>query len=77
MKPVGVLAIMLAWLAMAGCVSRDVPERASTVPTRSVQEAPADEGRLIVADLLEAHHEAVGQMRVSAALRPQLHANCN
>ena len=75
MKAWKVLAVVLASLALPGCVSKEKP--AQPVSVRPAQDDPSAEQHTIVAHLLDAHHEAVGQMRVSAALRPQHKVECN
>ena len=77
MKAWRVLAVVLTSLALTGCMSREKPLQASAGASRPAQEDPADERRAIVAQLLEAHHETVGQMRVSSAIRPHQPADCN
>ena len=69
-----VLAVVLASLALAGCVSKEKPVQ----PAGAAQPAPepSADHRIIVAHLLDAHEEAVGQMRVSTALRAQHKAEC-
>ena len=66
MKAWKVLAVMSMALALPGCVSKEKP----------LEPAAADP-HTIVAHLLDAHHETVGQMRVSTALRPQHKVECN
>ena len=66
MKAWKALAVMMMALALPGCVSKE----------KSLEPAAAEE-HAIVAQLLDAHHETVGQMRVSTALRPQHKVECN
>jgi hypothetical protein len=78
MKAWKVLAVVLTSLAVTGCVSKEKPlEPAGATAPRHAQGEPADERLATVAHLLEAHHETVGQIRVSAALRPQQRVDCN
>lgn len=78
MKAWKVLAVVLTSLVVAGCVSKEKPlEPAGTAAPRHAQGDAADERLATVAHLLEAHHETVGQMRVSVALRPQQPVDCN
>lgn len=78
MKAWKVLAVVLTSLVLAGCVSKEKPlEPVGATAPRHAQGDAADEGLATVAYLLEAHHETVGQMRVSAALRPQHRVDCN
>ena len=67
MKAWKALAVMLVALALTGCVSKEKPP----------EPAAATDQDTIVAHLLDAHHETVGQMRVSTALRPQNKVECN
>jgi hypothetical protein len=77
MKTSQVLALVLISLTVTGCVSREIPLQQGADRSRPAQDVAADE-QSAVAQLLEAHHETVGQMRVTAvALRPQQQVDCN
>lgn len=73
MKAWKVLAIVLTSLALPGCVSKEKPVQ----PAAAAPGDPSAEQHAIVAHLLDAHQEAVGQIRVSAALRSQQKVACN
>lgn len=77
MKASKVLAVVFTTLAFMGCVSREMAPQAGAVNPPATPNDPAEERRVIVAHLLEAHHETVGQMRVSSALRHQPTVSCN
>jgi outer membrane murein-binding lipoprotein Lpp len=78
MKAWKVLAVVLTSLLFPGCVSKEkAMEPVGAASPRQAQSDPAEERLVTVAHLLEAHHEAVGQIRVSAALRPQHRVDCN
>jgi hypothetical protein len=74
MKAWKVLAVVLASLAMPGCVSKEKPAQAAAQPAPG---GPSPEQHAIVARLLDAHQETVEQMRVSSALRAQHKVECN
>ncbi len=77
MKACKVLAVVLTSLMLPGCVSKDkAMEPAGAASTRDVWVDAADERLATVEHLLEAHHETVGQMRVSA-LRTERRVDCN
>jgi hypothetical protein len=75
MKASKVLAVVLTSLAFTGCISKEMAPQAG--PVHPVADDPTEERRVVVAHLLEAHHETVGQMRVSSALQQQPPASCN
>jgi len=77
MKAASVLAAVLISLTMTGCMFKDQPTRDEAAASRPAPESPAEETRVLVAQLLDAHNEAVGQIRVSSALRAQSQADCN
>ena len=77
MKAWKVLAVVLASAALSGCVSKEKPQEAAGARQPVEDNTAADQHAIIVAQLLDVHHEAVGQMRVSAALRPQPKVECN
>ena len=70
------LAVVLASLALPGCISKEKPVQPAAA-ARLAQADPSVEQHASVAYLLDAHHETVGQIRVSAALRPQHKVECN
>jgi hypothetical protein len=76
MKAWKLLAVVLASLAFQGCVSKEKPAQPAAAE-RPAERDPSAEQRAIVAHLLDAHQEAVGQMRVSIALRSQHNTECN
>ena len=78
MKAWKVLAVVLTSFLLPGCVSKEkAMEPTGAAAPRHAQADGANEQLATVAHLLEAHHEAVGQIRVSAAMRPQTRVDCN
>jgi outer membrane murein-binding lipoprotein Lpp len=78
MKTWKALAVVLTSLVLPGCISKEkAMEPVSAASPRASQAEATEERLATVAYLLEAHHEAVGQIRVSAALRPQHRVDCN
>ena len=77
MKASKVLAVVFTTLAFTGCVSREMAQQAGATSPPVTPSDSTEERRVIVAHLLEAHHETVGQMRVSSALSHQPTVSCN
>lgn len=77
MKAARVLAAVLISLAMTGCLSSEMPLQSGAAVPRHAQPDAGGGTPTLVAQLLEAHHETVGQIRVSSALRPQQRIDCN
>jgi hypothetical protein len=78
MKACKVLALVLTSLILPGCISKEkAVEPVGAASPRAGPGEATEERVATVAHLLEAHHEAVGQIRVSAAMRPQHRVDCN
>lgn len=78
MKAARVLAAVLTALSMTGCLSQEKPSRSEGTSPRPASEQPAEESQRLVSVLLEAHHETVGQMRVSSStLHAHPRIDCN
>ena len=79
MKAWKVLAVVLTSLLLPGCVSKEkaMEPTGATAPHHAQADAANEQQLATVAHLLEAHNEAVGQIRVSAAMRPQTRVDCN